>query len=594
MTRRFTLRQINAVRMVTGLDGEADHIVPFAHGGATQVENCQMISREANRKKGARMIEFREWQQEFLRAWEDRQLSDFMLIAIPGGGKTIAALEVARRWIQSGRNRAVIVVVPSITLQEQWRDEAVQFGVELQTKEFGTSFKSGFHGGAATYAKIASEPTLFRTICSRYHTLVIMDEVHHCGDDMAYGDAVRHAFALAKEKLLMSGTPWKTCGTPIPFLNYDASGMVVGDFVYDYKAALAEKVIRNLVFDYSRGTVTNDSTGETLTVASESSEQEVSAALRRLLTPRGDFVREQIRQAHDRLMNIRQTIPDAAAMAACVDQQAAQAIAETIFEVTGCRPAVIVSDTDATTDTVKAFRNSRKEWLVAVRKVSEGTDIKRLQVLCYLTNTTAELFFRQLIGRVSRFRNQGDRQGYVFLPADPRLIEAAQNIEELQRLAKREQEDIEDEILERPRDPRLPLTCGSFTSAHDGADVLLAGTEIVPSEIAHIVRAAADAHGVTLQQALGIVRMTQAMEHTAPPQEIPAVSKEEAMGDLRRKCQRAANTLARLAGIEAADVHKRFKRQRDMSEQELRLKLSEIERDTAWRQEREEVKNGSR
>lgn len=33
-------------------DMEADHITPWIEGGRTSSENCQMVSREANRRKG--------------------------------------------------------------------------------------------------------------------------------------------------------------------------------------------------------------------------------------------------------------------------------------------------------------------------------------------------------------------------------------------------------------------------------------------------------------------------------------------------------------------------------------------------------------
>ena len=33
---------------------EADHIKPWHLGGKTNAENCQMLSKEANRKKGGK------------------------------------------------------------------------------------------------------------------------------------------------------------------------------------------------------------------------------------------------------------------------------------------------------------------------------------------------------------------------------------------------------------------------------------------------------------------------------------------------------------------------------------------------------------
>jgi 5-methylcytosine-specific restriction endonuclease McrA len=33
---------------------EGDHITPWAEGGVTTAENCQMLCKECNRKKGAK------------------------------------------------------------------------------------------------------------------------------------------------------------------------------------------------------------------------------------------------------------------------------------------------------------------------------------------------------------------------------------------------------------------------------------------------------------------------------------------------------------------------------------------------------------
>ncbi len=70
-------------------------------------------------------------------------------------------------------------------------------------------------------------------------------------------------------------------------------------------------------------------------------------------------------------------------------------------------------------------------WIVAVRMVSEGVDIKRLSVLAYLSNATTELFFRQAVGASSAARkrsNRRDKNAYCFIPDDPRLVAHAQKI----------------------------------------------------------------------------------------------------------------------------------------------------------------------
>lgn len=574
MARTFSEKQKAAVSLVTGRDGDADHIVPHSAGGDTSVENCQLISRAANLKKGSEHDNLRRWQKEFLNQWIARTSATFMLIVIPGGGKTIAALRAARSWMAAGSDRRLIVVVPTDNLREQWREEASRHGVDLQTKEFGTNFKHGFQGGVVTYSLVASQPLVFRKLCSVAPTMVIFDEIHHCDDDASFGRGAREAFELAKERLLMSGTAWRSDGTRIPWVRYDVNGFAVADYSYDYPHAINDEVVRFLVFDYSRGSITHDTTGETQTLSSESSEDNAGRLLRRLLDARGDFVREQIRMAHQKLVELRRSFPDAAALAACVDQSHASMVADLIRQETGCEPSVIVSDTDLENDTVRSFRRGRKEWIVAVRKVSEGTDIKRLMVLCYLTNTTAELFFRQLVGRVSRYRNQEDREAYVYLPADPRLIACAQNIENAQVQALRNQRDT-DAIERDPFGSEAPQLFDSFSTAHDGTDLVMIGGERVSEDTARTIRQISEAESLPMQKVLAVMQRLGGRSYP-PATEQFVESKEEVLDKLRRKCNKQAFRLSKFAECHVKEIHCRFRPQNDMTEPELRAKLAAI------------------
>lgn len=575
MSRIFPKKHKQAVEIVTGATGHADHIVPYSKGGETSVENCQLISQAANLRKGDFFFKPRRWQEEFFKQWMARPISTFLLIVIPGGGKTMAAMQAARAWMAAGSDRRVIVVVPTDNLREQWREEAARLGIELQTKEFGTSFKHGFQGGVATYSLVASQSLVFRKLCSTVPTMVIFDEIHHCGDDASFGRGIKDAFELAKERLLMSGTAWRSDGTAIPWVRYDGNGFAVADYSYDYPHALNDEVVRFLVFDYSRGTITHDITGQCHTLSSDSSEDEAAKLLRRLLDARGDFVREQIRMAHEKLVEVRKSFPDAAALAACIDQAHAVLVAEVIRNETGCEPSVIVSDSEIENDTARSFRDGRKEWIVAVRKVSEGTDIKRLQVLCYLTNTTSELFFRQLVGRVSRYRGKEDREAYVYLPADPRLIACAQNIEKAQVQALRAERDdrgVDRDPSERPQPPLFE----SFSTAHDGTDLVMIGGERVPESVARRIQQISEAESIPMQKVLAVMNYFGHAANQATPVEQPVKSKEELLDELRRKCNQQAFRLSKLAECDVKEIHCKFRPQKDMTEAELRAKLAAI------------------
>lgn len=577
--RSFSQKQRAAVELVTGVSGEADHIKPYSQGGETTVENCQMLDGTANRRKAAFDFKPRKWQVEFLRQWDERAPHQaFMLIVIPGGGKTMAALEACRRWRLAGADRRVIVVVPSDALRNQWKREANHFGISLQTKEFGTNFKSEFQGGVVTYNLVANQPLVFRKLCSVAPTMVVFDEIHHCGDEAHFGKGITTAFELAKERLLMSGTPWKSDGRPIPFVKYDGNGFAVGDFFYDYPRALNEDVVRYLVFEHAKGSIKDDRTGKVEKLSEDIRDDEAARRLRKLLDPSGDYVREQVMSAHRKLIECRKAMPDAAALAACVDQFHAVKVAAVIKEVTGCDPSVIASDSEIETDSIDEFRTSKKEWIVAIRKVSEGVDIKRLQVLCYLTNTTTELFFRQLVGRVSRVRGLDDFEAYVYLPADPRLIRCAQNIENAQVQALKELHDTDNRELTTREGGAVEF--GSYSTQHDGTEVVMIGSERVPIEEARRIEVVAESVGVSMQKVRQIIAMTADRPAAATENEIPEPCKEDRMDVMRRKCNRAAFRLSKLLEVDVKEVHGKFKPQRDMTERELQGKLDQLIRES--------------
>lgn len=580
MSRVFSKEQREAVALISDANESelhADHIIPHAKGGETTVENCQLLSPEINNKKSDTILPLRSWQSDFIEVWNSRDAGrPFLLVAIPGGGKTVSALTAARNWMAAGSDRRVIVVVPTSNLKDQWKTEAADFGIQLQTDEFGTNFKHGFQGCAVTYAGVASSPLVFRKLCAVSPVLVIFDEIHHCGDNATYGRGVKDAFTLAKEFLLLSGTPWKTNGDPIPFVRYDGDGFCVTDFRYDYPSAIQDEVVRWLTFHFGMGSITAESSGHTDEFNLGITEDEASRLLRKFLNPTGEYVRETIRKAHAKLMECRKTLPNAGAMAACIDKHHADKVARVITEETGCVPLIVVSDSEIGTGTVKEYRSGRTEWLVSVRQVSEGTDIKRLQVLCYLTNWVTELFFRQLIGRVSRkITDAEDHEAHVYLPSDPRLDAFRKNIENAQVQAISETQTPEPQ--ERKEREQKELFDDFYSTEHGGIEkTTIAGREYEPA-VARYIERMAESIGVSMEKAArsyeyflanGIIQPQVAVRSEVPL--------EDKLHALRVECNKRAFRLSKIMDCDVSEIHSKFAPQRDMTEVNLNAKLKTI------------------
>ena len=82
--------------------------------------------------------------------------------------------------------------------------------------------------------------------------MVILDEVHHAGHERAWGDGVFTAFELAAKRLSLSGTPFRSDSSKIPFVRYDATAegdLAHADYTYGYGDALRDGgVVRPVYF----------------------------------------------------------------------------------------------------------------------------------------------------------------------------------------------------------------------------------------------------------------------------------------------------------------------------------------------------------
>ena len=95
---------------------------------------------------------------------------------------------------------------------------------------------------------MASHPTRHRVRTENHRTLVVFDEIHHGGDAKCWGEAIREAYGDATRRLALTGTPFRSDDSPIPFVGYepDGAGMLrsQADHIYGYSEALANGVVR--------------------------------------------------------------------------------------------------------------------------------------------------------------------------------------------------------------------------------------------------------------------------------------------------------------------------------------------------------------
>jgi superfamily II DNA or RNA helicase len=380
-----------------------------------------------------------------LRAWQSAALEhyfadnpkDFLTVATPGAGKTTFALTVAAELLHRRIVDRVTVVAPTEHLKTQWADAAERAGIPIDPSYSGKKGRTSkdYIGVAVTYAGVAVNPLAHRIRTERFKTLVILDEVHHAGDALSWGEAVREAFDPAQRRLALTGTPFRSDINPIPFVTYapDAEGAPksVADFTYGYAHALADHVVRPVLFmAYSGEMQWRTRAGDEIAarLGEPLTKDLTQQALRTALDPGGSWMPAVLAAADKRLTEVRRHVPDAGGLVIASDQDSARAYAQLLATASGEKPVVVLSDEKAASKRIATFAESDARWMVAVRMVSEGVDVPRLAVGVYATTTATPLYFAQAIGRFVRARKRGETAS-VFLPSVPNLLGFASEME---------------------------------------------------------------------------------------------------------------------------------------------------------------------
>jgi len=232
---------VNAVR-----GGQATHPTPTrASTSAAQNLSPAYPRRAAWGTAGS----LRAWQAAALGQYLETMPQDFLAVATPGAGKTTFALRVATELLSSGDVHKVTIVCPTEHLKYQWAEAAARVGIHIDPSYSNSqgALGSRFDGVALTYAQVAANANLHRARTDQAHTLVILDEIHHGGDALSWGDAIREAFTPARRRLALTGTPFRSDTSPIPFVDYVDDGEGVrrsrADYTYGYTRALRDGVV---------------------------------------------------------------------------------------------------------------------------------------------------------------------------------------------------------------------------------------------------------------------------------------------------------------------------------------------------------------
>jgi superfamily II DNA or RNA helicase len=406
-----------------------------------------------------------------------------------------------------------------------------------------------------------------RRRCAGLPTLLIADEPHHMGELASWGRSTQTAFERARFRLLLSGTPFRSDNTPIPWVSYDDDGVSSADYAYGYTEALIDGVCRPVTFHTYDGDMEWVSDGRRrradFTVALPAAE--AARRLRTALDPEGDWVGHVLADAHRELIDLRAAQhPDAGGLVMAADKEHAEKLADRLARIAGERPDIVTSDAPDASARIQRFAAGTGTWMVSVLMVSEGVDVPRLRVGVYATSARTELFFRQVVGRFIRrtppAAGGGGRDpiqmSHLFLPSDPSLKRLASQIEEERNhalVAKPEGEAVEWAERADAADPFHALS----SSARRDDDVL---RTTAPGDALQLFAEPTPAPSPALAAFGGITATTTATTRARVPSRPAGETAYEKRERLREERRTLVSTIARRTGEEHRAINARINR----------------------------------
>jgi superfamily II DNA or RNA helicase len=507
----------------------------------------------------------RAWQQAAAAAVFAHPGGAFLASATPAAGKTTFGLHVAHRMLAEGRVSRVCVVAPTTHICRQWAADAARYGLDLEPNRPNAAGPEprDRHGVAVTYATLAAGPGVHRRRCAESPTLLLADEPHHMGEQASWGRSTLEAFASARFRLLLSGTPFRSDNAAIPWVAYDDDGISRADYAYGYTDALLDGVCRPVTFHTYGGDMEWMSDGKRRKADFDVvlPPAETARRLRTALDPDGDWITHVLRDAHAQLVDLRAgDHPDAGGLVIAADKDHAERLAARLERITGDRPVVVTSDAADASQRIGRFAAGSAAWLVSVLMVSEGVDIPRLRVGVYATAARTELFFRQVIGRfIRRTPTPRQQMSHVFLPSDPTLKRLAVEIEE-ERNHALVLEPTGDPVAERGERGEAAEAYHALSSSARRDDQVLQTTQ--PGEALQLFAEAAPAPSPALAAFTGGAETTTTTQAAPPagpsrPGRETAFERRERLREARRAL---VASLARRTGEEHRVINARLNR----------------------------------
>jgi superfamily II DNA or RNA helicase len=429
-------------------DWHGAHLVAWVHGGGTTLENMQAWCASCNLDQGVADVvnksgvALRPWQEKALAVALERIHATGVatIHAAPGAGKTIFAGAVFERLRAAGYVERLLVVVPSTALVGQWREAlGATFGIHLDDEpRDGVWEHQKTVGAIVTYQSLPAAAHSHLQRIEDVPTMVVLDEVHHVGEQKAWGRAVQTMIGdVAKGTvdpigvLNITGTLFRSTGAQrISTVRYDPvvdeAGAQKIQAHADFSVPTADLIGISLrppdLYAYGAQAELVDLTKEEVVSGdiADLDRAQRSAVIREAFNSRDwieGFCQEAVRLLANQQRALGREQPLKLLYVAS-SIKAARRAADALNRVTGEDFArLVVSDEPGALRNLRlAAREPRSVGIVSVRMVTEGFDCPGVSTIAYASNVVADLFVAQMMARAMRITN-AERTQRMVLPA---------------------------------------------------------------------------------------------------------------------------------------------------------------------------------
>ncbi|GGA45443.1 hypothetical protein CYANOKiyG1_64330 [Okeania sp. KiyG1] len=383
----------------------------------------------------------REWQEEAFKIYQQKCIggdeANFLLQACPGAGKTHFICAVIYVLQKLNLIDWAIICVPGDHLRTQFARDAMDWDLDL----FGTTklcVVDDYHGEVVTYPQLDNGKSTYKQRIHKFHgrVLIIGDEIHHLSDENSWGEGFTFAFSEAKYRLFTTGTPFRSDNAEIvgKWITYEVTNRgdreCSLDYRYGYDSAVKDGVVRPVVFPEYDGRFEYWKGDKIYQQSFEEAEThlEQSYCLQTALSIEGEWIKDIIREADNKLLEIRENTnhKNAAGLIVCQPRKGkdgapyARKVCQLLKKLTGDKSVLVTYEDEKASRLIEEFAvgdENSPRWIVAIKKVSEGVSIKRLRVCVYATNILTRMFFEQVVGRITRvIPNINNQMAYMYIP----------------------------------------------------------------------------------------------------------------------------------------------------------------------------------